>query len=349
VRLVRRRPESGTGPTLGASSRRTGASRPPRPPGTGVLQLTISCRLSSRATSAWLENFFRCAAIPNLLNLRVRSGVSTVKICQGGSCRQMQQPLEPAGPWIVATPTTPWARHGFSASAGRTSIVSFWSLMQSAATVSESSVRGWQNRVSAEPMSNRHPEQDDIRPEYDFSQAVRGKHAARFSVSQEEPLPAWWRDAIRYDTQAWISEALRRSQQLEGLLVAYIALAFHLEPSDAGRNVLSLLEDPEGEAIRRMSVDLEARALSPAGDLRHRLDRLFRERNWLIHRSLHQRVEETKAAGRFAARLQSLCSEAAAMTQQLRQLILARFARAGMTRNEFEQKAEIVIQQWLAA
>jgi len=198
-------------------------------------------------------------------------------------------------------------------------------------------------------MSDRHPEHDDIRPEYDFSQAVRGKHTARFSVSPEEPPPAWWRDAIRYDTQAWISEALRRSQQLEGLLVAYIALAFHLEPADAGRDVLSLLEDPEGETIRRMSVDLEARTLSPAGDLRHRLDRLFRERNWLIHRSLQQRVEETKAAGRFAARLQSLCSEAAAMTQQLRQLILARFARAGMTRNEFEQKAEVVIQQWLAA
>lgn len=207
-------------------------------------------------------------------------------------------------------------------------------------------------------MNDRYPEQDDLRPEYDFSQGIRGKHAARFSTvppegsrGEDAPPPAWLRDAIRYDRQAWISEALRRSQELEGLLVAYLALAFHLDPTDAGRDVSSLLEDPEGEALERISADLKARALSPAGDLRRRLDRLFDERNWLVHRSLHQQAEEAtpSAAGRFTARLQKISSEAAALTEQLRQLIHAKFVRAGMAESEFEQKAEIVIQEWLAA
>jgi len=176
-------------------------------------------------------------------------------------------------------------------------------------------------------------------------QGIRGKHAARFSVSRDQPPPAWLRDAIRYDQQVWISEALRRSQELEGLLVVYLALAFHLEPGDAGRDVSHLLEDPEDEVLRRISADLEANALLPG------LDRLFNERHWLIHRSLHQQPREAdpKAAGRFTARIQKLSSETAAMTDQLRQLILARFLRAGMTQIEFEQKAKLVIQQWLAA
>ncbi len=187
--------------------------------------------------------------------------------------------------------------------------------------------------------------------EYDFSQGIRGKHAARFSASRDEPPPAWLRDAIRYDSRAWISEALRRTQELEGLLVVYLVLAFHLEPTDAGRDVSHLLEDPEGETLRRISADLEASALSPTGDLRRRLDRLFDERNWLIHRSLYQQPEEATptAAGRFTARLQKLSSDAAAITEQLQQLILAKFVRAGMTQIEFEQKAEAVIHQWLAA
>ena len=186
---------------------------------------------------------------------------------------------------------------------------------------------------------------DDIRPEYDFSQGVRGKHAARFSTSREEPSPAWLRDAIRYDRQAWISEALRRLQELEGLLVVYRALAFHLEPGDAGRDVSHLLEEPEDEALKRISADLEASALLP------RLDRLFNERQWLIHRSLYQHPQEAdpKAAGRLTARIQKLSADTAEMTNQLRQRILARFLRAGMTQIEFERKAEAVLQQWLAA
>lgn len=200
-------------------------------------------------------------------------------------------------------------------------------------------------------MSDRHLEQDDIRPEYDFSKGVRGKHAARFAVSQGKTPPAWMRDAIHYDQRAWISEALRRTQELETLLVAYLALAFHLDPTDAGRDVSHLLEDPEGEAMKRVTADLAARALSPAGDLRLRLDRLFQERNWLVHRSLRQQAEDAspKAAGQFTERLQKLAAEAASMTENLRPLILARFVRAGMTQIEFERKAKDIIQRWLAA
>lgn len=201
-------------------------------------------------------------------------------------------------------------------------------------------------------MSNRSPENTDLRPEYDFSKAIRGKHAARFSVSPEEPAPAWLRDAIRYDRQAWLSEALRRIQELEGLLVVYLVLAFHLEPSSAGKDVLHLLEDPEEEALRRLSADLVgASGPSPAGDLRTGLDRLLKERLWLIHRSLQQPEPDSdpKAAGRFTARLQKLASDAAVTTERLRQLILAKLMRTGMTQVEFEQRAESVIQQWLAA
>src|SRR5262249_18237998 len=101
-------------------------------------------------------------------------------------------------------------------------------------------------------MNNRKAEENDIRPQYGFSQAARGTRA-RLAVSSGDPTPAWMRQALRYDRQAWISEALRRSQELEGLLVVYLALAFHLEPIDAGRDVTHLLEDPGEDELRRIS------------------------------------------------------------------------------------------------
>lgn len=200
-------------------------------------------------------------------------------------------------------------------------------------------------------MSEQNPDQDDLRPEYDFSQGTRGKHAARFSVSPEESVPGWLREAIRYDKQAWISEALRKLQELERLLVVYHALAFHLEPVDAGKDVSHLLEDLSGEALSRISADLAASSQAAARELQSGLDQLFRERNWLVHRSLHQQADEgdRKAAGGFTARLQRLSSDTATMTERLEELILARFRLNGMTQIEFERKAESVTQQWLAA
>jgi hypothetical protein len=200
-------------------------------------------------------------------------------------------------------------------------------------------------------MSKQKPDQDDLRPEYDFSQGTRGKHATRFVVPREGPAPAWMREAIQYDRQAWISEALRRLQEVEILLVVYHALAFDLEPADAGKDVSHLLEDLDGQALNRLSTDLAASSQAPARELRSGLNQLVRERSWLVHRSLYQQAEEAnlKTAGGFTARLQRLSSEAAAMKEQLQKLVLARFRRAGMTQTEFERKAKTVTQQWLAA
>lgn len=200
-------------------------------------------------------------------------------------------------------------------------------------------------------MSNPAPEQDDIRPVYDFSEAVRGKHAGRFSVSPGEPAPGWMQAAIRYDRLAWIGEALRRIQEVEGLLVVYLAVAFRLEPAAAGREVSQLLEDSEGEVSGRVRAALQADEPLSAGDLQRRLGHLIEERRWLVHRSLHEQLEEPTptAAGEFTARLQNVSSDAAALTQQLRQLVLARFISAGRTRPDFEHEAEAVIRQWLAA
>jgi len=200
-------------------------------------------------------------------------------------------------------------------------------------------------------MSEQNPDRDELRPEYDFSQGTRGKHAARVSASRKEPAPGWLREAIRYDKQAWISEALRRFQELEKLLVVYHALAFHLEPAEAGKDVSHLLEDLDGEALTRITADLAASSQGPDRELQSALNQLFRERNWLVHRSLHQQVDEAdfKVAGGFTARLQRLSSETAAMTERLQKLILARFRRTGMTQTDFERKAESVTQQWLAA
>ena len=200
-------------------------------------------------------------------------------------------------------------------------------------------------------MSEPNPDHDDHRPEYDFSQGPRGKHAARFSVSREGEAPAWMREAIRYDRQAWVSEALRRFQELERLLVVYHALAYRLDPTDAGRDVSHLLEALDGQALSRITADLASQSQTPARDLQSEFDQLFRERYWLAHRSFHQQPDEAdlKAAGEFTARLQRFSSGTAAMAERLQPLILSRFERAGMTRTEFEREAESVTQQWLAA
>ena len=81
-------------------------------------------------------------------------------------------------------------------------------------------------------------EPPEIRPEYDFSQGVRGRYADRFQGNTRSEL---LRSAAVLDSQAWLAHSLLSFQTLESYLVAYGAMVLHYEPEAAGKAVTSLM------------------------------------------------------------------------------------------------------------
>ncbi len=195
------------------------------------------------------------------------------------------------------------------------------------------------------------PDDNDIREEYDFSSAVRGKHAHRFGFSATDEVPPWFREAVHYDRQSWVSEALRQTQDLESLLVAYLSLAFQLDPREAGESTVDLLEHPSDRTLPRILEDLGSSLGSVPQDLESRLKRVFQERNWLVHRSVRRWGSEIDldSIRSFVSRLQELSQSTAAVNQELEELMKQRFIRGGMTEREFRKKSDAVIREWLAA
>lgn len=73
---------------------------------------------------------------------------------------------------------------------------------------------------------------DQMLPEYDFSDAVRGRYTERFRESRDAILTT----ASAMDRQAWLAHSLLEVQSLEAGLVAYWSLA--LDTLIAERNWL---------------------------------------------------------------------------------------------------------------
>lgn len=194
------------------------------------------------------------------------------------------------------------------------------------------------------------PEQIDMRPEYDFSRGVRGKHVDRFVVTGRGRPPAWYREAVLFDRHAWIGEALRQVQLLEGILVTYLCLAFDIEPREAGKSVVAGLEGRQRGGLSRILEDLEDLAEASAPDLESRLEEALRERDWLVHRSLHDWGSgDLESTGALVLRLQALVKSAATVSDELRRLMKERFLDDGMTQAEYERRSSEVLRRWLVA
>lgn len=191
---------------------------------------------------------------------------------------------------------------------------------------------------------------DDLRPEYDFSTATRGKHA-RLAVAPGEEPPLWYSTAAEFDRQAWLGEALRRAQELESLLFAYLVLVFEREPERAARGLPSMIEDPDDPGAQELLQALARDSSTSMPELRSRLLDVLRERNWLVHRSLHaeepgENIESLRA---FTSRLQELSSRLSSLQDEILRSMEARLVGDVMSPAEFQERKSAAIRAWLAA
>ena len=190
-------------------------------------------------------------------------------------------------------------------------------------------------------------EAEDMRPEYDFSQATRGKHSARLAVAPGEEPPSWYLSAAQFDRQAWLGEALRQAQELESLLFAGLVLVLKKDPAAAGRNLPSILEEPGQAGLRELLDGLAAQ--SP--NLQSRLIEALGERAWLVHRSLQSEEPEPtlESLTTITSRLQELSKRISSLKDEMLRSMEARLVGDSMSPAEFQERKSAAIRAWLAA
>jgi hypothetical protein len=185
---------------------------------------------------------------------------------------------------------------------------------------------------------------DDMRPEYDFSGAERSRYAARLSDNERREL---LHRSAALDAQYWLGHTLQRIQELEATLVACLTLALERSPHVAGREAAALIEGREVATLRRlMSI------MKPGPEWESRLEKVMDERSWLIHKggfALASEQSEPSATARAVQRLATTAREAAAIGHDLRSNLEAHLGEAGISAEEVRKRTEEVIDGWLAA
>lgn len=169
-------------------------------------------------------------------------------------------------------------------------------------------------------------------PEYDFSNAVRGRYSDRFGTNKEEIRRA----AAALDMQTWLAHSLLSFQRFESQLVAYWSLALRRDPKTAGECVNLLIESLDKKALRDLTKDLnkhtsvDERFYSELRDLIH-------DRNWLIHKSLHSLS---------SSRLESIADRSSRLSDLLSALLLERCRSEGIQESEVKKRAEEAVAEW---
>lgn len=187
----------------------------------------------------------------------------------------------------------------------------------------------------------------EMRDEYDFTSAVRAKHAARMTVRERGELLR--RSAVQ-DVQTWISHALTEVQAVEAAFFSYLVLTRNQPPEHAGALAAAALGDRVPDVITG-SAGPDAFGL-PGAELEERWHRLRGERQWLVHRS---GIESQDALSNFArmdvlrARLAHIADDAAAVKAQMEEITQHHLSRTGLSKQEIAVKTGETKQLWLAA
>jgi len=186
----------------------------------------------------------------------------------------------------------------------------------------------------------------EMRPEYDFSGAVRAKYAARFSEKERSEL---LRRSAALDGHYWFGHTLKRIQELEAMVVAYLTLGLNRSPEAAGDEAAALLEGNDVASLTRLTS-----ALARVGkhDLESRFRKVMNERSWLIHKGGFAVAPEQNDPEMIAAavqRLESTAREADELTRGLRANLEERLNKAGLSSDEVRRRTDEVIHHWLAA
>lgn len=185
------------------------------------------------------------------------------------------------------------------------------------------------------------PEDDEMLPEYDFSNAVRGKFADWFTPEEREQI---LRDSIVGSARAWHEFARERVQALEAALFTRSVVT---APVPRVRDGASSSTQPFNALVRLVG-EIDRTAPLP-GTLYRRLTDLAGECRWAAEHG--EEGTEGTPAERLAhiERLERIGREAEAVKAEVDRLIQQHLARSGMSPQEIERRTEETAKLWLAA
>jgi hypothetical protein len=185
---------------------------------------------------------------------------------------------------------------------------------------------------------------DEMRPEYDFSNGVRGKYAGRWTPEQREQLH---RESSLASVRTVGGYALEQVQALEAALFTHLVLAGRQSVLSATRRTTELFQaDGPGPLSEIVAGEDGAALLDEALVLR--LKALAADRDWLVL----PREEVYTGPGSMLPvldRLEAIYLEAKELRKIVDGVIERHLLGDGMTRQEIERKTEETARLWLAA
>ena len=188
----------------------------------------------------------------------------------------------------------------------------------------------------------------EMLPLHDFSGAVRGRVAVRFTPEERDALI---RRVATEEVQTWTANCLLQAQKLEVALFTYLVLAEKRSPKEAGAEALTLLDCGDHRSVRQMLSSL--RGKHPLlGGLAHRLAVFADERNWLVHRSGIESQAALGSADKAADlldRLEHIAEEATALKSEVEALVAERLLEDGLSNQEIVTRQDEAYDLWLAA
>lgn len=188
---------------------------------------------------------------------------------------------------------------------------------------------------------NAERDEDGMLPEYDFSNAVRGAFAGRWTPEEREQI---LRESIVGSARAWHKFALERVQALEAALFTHNVVT---TPVLRARDSASATTQPF-HALVRLVGEIDRGAQIPAV-LHRRLGALAEECRWAAQQA-EEGIEGTPAERlAYIERLERIGREAEALKAGVDELIQQHLARSGMSEQEIERKTEETAKLWLAA
>jgi hypothetical protein len=188
---------------------------------------------------------------------------------------------------------------------------------------------------------NAERDDDGMLLEYDFSNAVRGAFAGRWTPEEREQI---LRDSIVGTFRAWHRFARERVQALEAALFTRSVVT---SPVLQARDSASATTQPF-RALIRLVGELDGGAQLP-GALYGRLAELADECRWAAQQA-EDGIEGTPAERlAYIERLERIGREAEALKAEVDGLVQQHLARSGMSEQEIERTTEETAKLWRAA
>lgn len=187
-------------------------------------------------------------------------------------------------------------------------------------------------------------EDDEMLPEYDFSNAVRGAFANRWTPEEREAI---LRDSAIVTVRELTRYGDKEVRRVEAALFTLLVLAADEPVQKAVSHAAALLNPDRAPVLNALVAEGRDDGLVDQR-LATRIRRLAGEREWLIQ----SRTEPYTGPGSLNAvadRLDAICAEAKALRVQVDALVEKHLAQRGLTEKEIERKTEETAKLWLAA